>query len=465
MRLWRISLYVVLSAAAVSNSRVAAFTSGGHFHIRTQDWCDVDVPRRHYRTSALSQATPGGLRMISGQDLTSDLTSTLARLDRQWEIQQKAKPTSRWTKLVLPSEDGSKQDSTSTSPEGVSPVAGIPPFPQQDYVYLLEPPNNTIPSCLIVFTGGAGLGTYPQIAYNEFLFRLSNRLNAAVIAAPYNVGLDHFTLAKETGYLARRAIIYCQDDAQRRYPASLPVYAVAHSLGAKLTCIYTAATRQEWSGMGLISFNNFSFSKTIGMAREFAATIRESTGMDTGTSSSSGAAAAGVMTEEALNSLFNFAEMAVSAVGIDFSPTQADMDRLIQLKFTPELQQKTRLFTFDKDKLENTQDFLTACGAATAATESAGNSAWSPGGPTVSGLPGTHLTPVFFKLGVDDIPDEYAREMAREATGGFESASFGDEKELATLADEVSSWILGKPPSRKPAWLRERPQIAAAENP
>jgi hypothetical protein len=47
---------------------------------------------------------------------------------------------------------------------------------EEDFVYLLEPPNNSLPSCLIVFTGGAGLGTYPQIAYNELLLRISNRL-------------------------------------------------------------------------------------------------------------------------------------------------------------------------------------------------------------------------------------------------------------------------------------------------
>ena len=459
----RRALFVALSTAV---SGALAFAVGGHnsCHLRTHDWCrehDVDVPRRQQRTTPI-------LRMVSGQDPTSDLTSTLARLDRQWEIQQRATPTSRWTKLVLPSSEEEKQD-PSTRPTSPSPFTaegvvseGIPPFPRQDYVYLLEPPNNAIPSCLIVFTGGAGLGTYPQLAYNEFLLRLSNRLNAAVITAPYNVGLDHFALAKETGDLARRAMIYCQDNVQFQYPESLPVYAVTHSLGGKLACIYTAATAQKWDGMGFISFNNFSFGKTIGMAREFAATIRESTGMS-GTTTGTGAA--GVMTEEALNTIFNFAEMAVSAVGIDFSPTQIDMERLIQMKFTPELQQKTRLFTFDKDKLENSQDFLKACGAATvdSSTGSADQSIWSAG-PTVSGLPGTHLTPVFFKLGVDDIPDEYAREMAREATGGFESASFGDEEELATLVDEVSNWILGKPPSRKPAWLRERPQIAAAED-
>ena len=393
----------------------------------------------------------------SGQDPTSDLTNTLARLDQQWEIQRRSNksptsPSSRWTKLVLPPPAADETDST------VSAAAAA----ENDFVYLLEPPNKSIPSCLIVFTGGAGLGTYPQIAYNEFLFRLSNRLNAAVLTAPYQVGLDHFALAKETGDRCRRAMILCQDNEDnnnttatngaRRFPAGLPVFAVAHSLGAKLACIYTAATGPAFvQGLGLISYNNFSFGRTIGMAKEFAATLRDNVGRS-GSSNSNGRSSS---TDEMLDTIFSFAEMAVSAVGIDFSPTAADMDRLIQLKFTSELQQKTRLFTFDNDRLENTPDFLQACTAA------------GGGGPTVSGLPGTHLTPVYFKLGLDDIlSDEYndsARDMAREAVGGLESASFGDEGELTALVDEVSNWILGQSPSRKPTWLRERPQIAAAE--
>ena len=302
-----------------------------------------------------------------------------------------------------------------------------------EFVYLLEPPNNSIPSCLIVFTGGAGLGTYPQIAYNEFLLRLSDRLNAAIITAPYQVGLDHFALARETGELTRRAIIHCQDDTSRLYPANLPSYSLSHSLGSKLSCIYIAATEQEYDGIGYISFNNFSFSKTIAMAKVFAETIRRN-GRD---DQFSGVAS------ESLNSIFNLVELACSVSGIDFSPSQSEMDRLIALKYNEKQQLKTRFFTFDDDMLESTQEVLDAC---------------NNGRSTVSGLPGTHLTPVYFKLGLDALGQPYgAEEMAREA---LKSISFGNEEELEALVTEVCNWIMGKGPARKPAWLRERPQIS-----
>jgi Protein of unknown function (DUF1350) len=407
----------------------ASFTAATAFSLLSP----VPISTRNGRAATRSTTSTSSTTLyadVGGVNPASDLTSALARLDQQWKIQQRGQPRSRWTKLVLPS-DGT----TASTEESAATIS--PPF--QDFCYLLEPPNNSLPSCLIVFTGGAGLGAYPHIAYNEFLLRLSNRLNAAVLTAPYQVGLDHFALAKSTGEITRRAILHCRDDTSRLYPASLPVYSLSHSLGCKLSCIYIAATEQLFDAIGYISFNNFSFGKTISMAKEFAETIRKSTGMDNQVSG---------VSSEALNSLFNFAEMAVSAVGIEFSPSQSDMNRLISVKYDEEQQLKTRLFTFDEDVLENTEDVFEACN----------------GQASVSGLPGTHLTPVYFKLGLEDLPDlpPDARDAAREAMGGFQSASFGNEDELNVLVTEVCDWIMGKGPSRKPSWLRERPQIAGA---
>jgi hypothetical protein len=95
---------------------------------------------------------------------------------------------------------------------------------------------------------------------------------------------------------------------------------------------------------------------------------------------------------------------------------------------------------FDDDTLDSTEDFTTACQGL---------------GPSVSELPGTHLTPVYFKFGLEELPEE-ARGVARSAMGGIESASFGNEEELNALVDEVCDWILGKGPSRRP---QEQPRL------
>lgn len=374
-----------------------------------------------------------------GSDDISDLTSALARLDQQWKIQQRSKGgKSRWSKLIL-SRDPDKEVVEETAADPTSEYASKED--PEDFVWILEPPSDAIPSCMIVFTGGAGLGQFPHIAYNELLSRISDRLNAVCIAAPYSVGLDHFSLAKQTGERIRRAIEYCQDDLSRKYPSNLPTYCLGHSLGCKLQTIYLGATGQQFEGVGFMSYNNFSFGQTISMARMFADKIRKNSKGSTPFSSSPGQSPLD-SEEKILDTLFAFAENVAGVVGLDFTPNASDMERLIQLRFDDVLQEKTRLFVFDEDNLDSSREFVQNC--------SGGR------GPSSSGLTGGHLAPVFFKFGVDnldleDLPPE-ATEMAREAMGGFQSASFGDEADLEQLVEEVCNWILGKSPTRGPKW-------------
>jgi Protein of unknown function (DUF1350) len=246
----------------------------------------------------------------------------------------------------------------------------------------------------------------------------------------------YFPQAKSTGDLTRRAILHCQDDPSRQYSTTLPTFSLSHSLGSKLACIYSTATEQNYDGIGYISFNNFSFGATIGMAREFADVLRKSAGYDEQASS---------MSNDAINTVVNFAEMAITAAGIDFSPSQNDMDRLMKMMYGDDQRRKTRFFTFDDDNLDNTREAVSACDNI----------------PSASGLPGTHLTPVYFKIGIDDmeLPDG-AREMALDAMGGLSSISFGNDDELELLVAEVSKWIMGQKPSRQPKWKGEQPQLA-----
>lgn len=406
---WLFSLFGLLSTSSI----VSAFAS-------------PSLPRR-----VATQLRVGG-----GDGDFSELTSTLARLDQQWKIQQTSKKTkSRWSKLILPKNPDEEVVEEAPGYVPPNPYIAENPLKEEDMVWILEPPNS-IPSCVIVFTGGAGLGQFPHIAYNELLSRVSDRLNAVCIAAPYQVGLDHFALAKQTGERLRRALVYCEDDPSRQYPPSIPTYCLSHSLGGKLATIYMGATGQQFEGVGFMSFNNFSFAQTISMARMFAETIRKNTNMNRNPF---------LDNEELLNTIFSFAENIVAGIGVDFTPNAKDTERLIQLRFDDLLQSKTRLFAFDEDNLDSSKAFMDNCSGGP--------------GPSASGLPGGHLTPVYFKFGLDnldlgDIPPE-AMGMAKDAMGGFESASFGEEGALNELVDEVCSWILGKPPSRGPKWDAE----------
>jgi len=254
-----------------------------------------------------------------------------------------------------------------------------------------------------------------------------------VLTAPYSVGLDHFALAKQSGELLRKAIVKCEDDGTLK--PDLPNYCLAHSLGAKLQTIYMAATGQEYDGVGFLSFNNYGFAETISMARSFAKQLKDNISGDrTGYATD---AVEDIQNDDVLNTVFDFAASVVGAIGVEFSPTPADTERIIGLKYNTK--ENTRLFVFDDDTLDCSRSFYDLLSQ-------------NNDGPSVSALPGQHLTPVYFKFGLDNLPEDVPREIAADAIGGFESASFGSEDEMNVLVDEVCSWILGKEPSRVPSW-------------
>lgn len=256
------------------------------------------------------------------------------------------------------------------------------------------------------------------MAYNEFLLRLSDRLNAAVLTSPYQVGLDHYYLSKVTGERLRKVHIHCIQTGV--LPEDVPTICLAHSLGCKLMTIYSIATKKRYAKVGFMAFNNFSFSQTMSMAKDFSSMI---TGKPSSPSQSRARSASGGQ-DDLLNTIFGVAELAIGAIGLDFTPSQGEMNKLIQTRYDDDDQKRTRLFVFDSDTLDSSRDFVQDCRFGV--------------GPSVSGLKGNHLTPVYFD----------------EAKGGGATtgASFGKLQDLETLVDEVCSWEEGSNPSRGPNW-------------
>jgi len=394
------------------------------------------------------------LRASQGGDF-GELTSALATLDQIQQMQSSrgggGGDAPRWSKLELPpieddDDDDNDDDNTFASNNKKNN--------NNEFVWRLDPPASVTPSCVVVFVGGAGLGQFPQVAYNELLSVLSRRLGAICLTVPYEVGLDHFALAKSTGEALRRGLLVLENE-QNPSPR-LPTLSLAHSLGCKLQTIYLGATSgasaHHHRGIGFLAYNNFSFSRTISMARSFAKEIRGGAG--------------GIGNEAVLDSVFDFAEMAVGAIGVDFSPTPDDTERLIQLRYNKDLQAKTRVFRFGSDSLDSSEGFRRACdefGSSNSSSNSdsdtnndSASESSSSDKVSVSNLEGGHLAPVLFKFDADDLDlgtnfgggiDGDAVDAAREAVlGGFKGASFGDEDSFEGLVDELCDWILGKPP-------------------
>ena len=61
-----------------------------------------------------------------------------------------------------PEEVGAAQEAVSSFQNGGT--SGEP----EDYVWMLEPPGQSIPSCILVFTGGAALGNTEGIVAEDF---------------------------------------------------------------------------------------------------------------------------------------------------------------------------------------------------------------------------------------------------------------------------------------------------------
>jgi hypothetical protein len=296
----------------------------------------------------------------AGDIIGGKLVTSLARLDKEWKLARQSgsgKKIGDWIILNIMDKDSKNNDdgdddTTTSTPE---------------IVYLLEPSSGSTPSCIIFFLGGAVLGQFPHIAYSTFCQKLATKMNAAIVAIPYEVGLDHFSIAQQAVKRMKNALIECEDS--RGYPAMLPKYAIGHSLGAKLHSIGIAATGigDELSGVGFVAYNNFGFAETITMARSFMKELQQQPPQQP-------------MQATPFDALFDLAGMAVSAVGLEFTPSPTDMDMILRSKLDDEVLKKIRLFRFEDDDLDSTNRFIGCFN----------DKDLMP--PSVSNLPGTHLT-------------------------------------------------------------------------
>ena len=356
------------------------------------------------------------------------LSSALSKLESQWiensKVSSQKSNKNRWEKIIL--------DNFGDGDEEKRNVGSTYSQLEEQVVYLLTPPNNSTPSSIVLFLGGAVLGSYPHIAYSELLHRLSDKTNAAVLSVPYAVGINHFDISKLCEKIFQKSIRYMDEKV---YPQSssnhnnnfagidsLPVYALGHSLGCKLHLIRMAAVTNSWKnlkGIAFISFNNYGLPQSVSMAKSFATKLN-------------GAAQQESSNDAIMDFFFDFVEQTTQGIGLDFSPNPTETERIINMKFTADLQEKCRMFKFDNDELDCTAQFISSCPTS------------SIGTPSLSVLPGTHLTPVYLKFGVNDLP-----ETAQMFTGkltDFRSASFGDDEQLDILVEELCGWMNGKPP-------------------
>ncbi len=284
---------------------------------------------------------------------------------------------------------------------------------------------SSVPFAVVHFIGGAGFGTYPHIAYREFLERVVDRCGGgvAVVAVPYEAGLAHGKLA-----VASEAIfddVFARIVEREFWPPTLRILRLGHSLGAKLhvlnVCAYSECHRDgvyQPIYVGLVAFNNFGLKDSVAQAITFLEAV--------------GGSQLGAFK----NQIIDFAKMAVAASGFEFDP-DPDVTKSV-ISEIKDKEASLTAFRFVDDELDSTRDLgnleMAENGVGLRQSESQ---------LEVVELPGDHLASVFINVKAEELATEKAIPDAIagliDENGSF---SFGSEELLEELVDAVVGWVV-----------------------
>ena len=296
------------------------------------------------------------------------------------------------------------------------------------------------PWACIHFVGGAGFGSAPQICYDALLSSLVQRLGVAVVATPYDIATDHWSLSRKVhqDFDAARSAL------QERYGLGVaaPTYRLGHSLGGKLLTLGSlgdAAAAEVFGALpagtidvteplppppppappgaplGLLAFNNFALADSAALASNFLSRLQ------------GGETARTAETSKAVMDAFSMAQAFATAAGADFaanlevSPTPAELERAVGERYAAA---DTRVWQFRGDALDSSDGLLGSLPPEARVERVVLNAA--PG----------HLTPVVFSLEAADIDPTLALLL-----GSNRAFSFGDEDALAQLCDALCDWV------------------------
>jgi len=295
--------------------------------------------------------------------------------------------------------------------------------------WVLEPVS--FPTTVVHFLGGAGFGTYPRVAYAELLERLSLACGGGVAVActPYDVALDHQTLASNAHDSFER--VRTDRTESGIWPENLRTVRLGHSLGGKLHVLNLESKYSEKDWVGLMAFNNFALGDSVSAALK---QVEEFTGND-----SMGLGVPPGMGEQ----IAGFASIFLQSSGLDFTPSRDDTRQLLS---NSKRGKQITAFQFPKDSLDSSADLQ----------ECTGSKILRVVNPEEGVPPGTHLAPVFISVAADAFAERAEAmgapnldELGFDTSAGF---SFGDEASLDLLVRELTGWLMGTSPSQVGAY-------------
>ncbi|WP_298612194.1 DUF1350 family protein [uncultured Thermosynechococcus sp.] len=158
----------------------------------------------------------------------------------------------------------------------------------------------------IHFLGGAFVAAAPQVTYRRLLEYLAEA-GYGIIATPFVNTFDHGAIALEV----LNKLDYALDWLVHRggYPPALPIYGLGHSMGCKLHLLINSLYDGDRAGNIFLAFNNYAAAQSI-------------PGLDN-----------------------------LPPVGVEFSPTPAETEALIQQRYPV---RRNLLIRFQEDDIDQT---------------------------------------------------------------------------------------------------------------
>lgn len=287
------------------------------------------------------------------------------------------------------------------------------------------------------FIGGAVLGSYPHIAYDAVLSRLCDDAGVVVVATPYELGTNHGAIAKECQEKLSKA--WSAVAAREGYdPAVTPIFAVGHSLGCKLQLIAACGGDddkeesdgrvQPWmpnrAGHLFIAFNNATAADSVRLLEKFARELlKKRAEAASGGDTSANEAFDGFIRN--LPNLTALAERAAAAAGLAFTPSPEETMDGAKRRFNSP---RVKLVSFSDDDLDQNDELAVALRKRYEMTVRGSAPVFE------KELPGTHLTPVYFKFDGSKLSPAFGK------LGGL---SVGDEEAVKALAEEGVRFLKG----------------------
>ncbi|CAN8066683.1 unnamed protein product [Agarophyton chilense] len=278
----------------------------------------------------------------------------------------------------------SPSDNTSSSPP--PPRDSSPEWQSRPGIDLLLPDE---PEVILAFTGGFAAGLAPRTTYAAFLRRLSDVLNAAVVAYRQpSPSADHLDLAHKSA--GATGVIVAE--IRRTFGRQIPLIGIGHSLGAK--CLLLAGCEPEtrevcpFSANIFISFNNSTRDSALPWRPSDSKAAADALSNVSAFLSGLDVSQFGMPdAEQTMKNVVGTVSALGASLSTEFSPTPEETVALAGARYSisPNL-----VLSFDDDSLDHSGEL-----------EAVLRARLGPKSVVRRTLPGTHLTPMTPDIGTD----------------------------------------------------------------